>query len=337
MLLRLLRPAIRTVRGVRKGVITLLDSTEIGRSLLYEIENKGAFDDIHMHEIMVADAVRVNTYYEGIRRHINPGDVVVDLGTGTGILSLFAAQQHPRKIYAIDHSDFIHVAEEIATSNGVHDIEFVQENSRVFTPDEKVDVILHEQIGSTLIDENMIENILDLKKRVLKDTGKILPARFELYLEPVCLAEGFKIPYLWENSVHGVDFSFLKESEECDRFRRTSKLTIEHSAIDRFLCEPTPVLSFDLNEMKDGDELPKAIETSKRVVRAGTMDGLCLYFRVIFDDEIGFDTSPLSPKTSWMHPFFRTEGRPYEPGDQISFAFSMESPTKWESWTLVVR
>jgi len=46
---------------------------------------------------MVFDKVRMDVYHEGISRNVKHGDVVVDLGTGTGILALFAAQQNPKK------------------------------------------------------------------------------------------------------------------------------------------------------------------------------------------------------------------------------------------------
>lgn len=323
---------------LRRHAMDLLQSREFGRTLLYDIENRGTFEDISCHEIMIADAVRMKRYYDAIMRYINPGDTVVDLGTGTGVLSFFAAQRDPKKIYAIDHSELmITIAGKIAGGNGINNVSFFPQNSRFFEPDEKVDVILHEQMGSNLIDENMIENILDLKKRVLKSTGKILPGRFELFLEPICLKEEYRVPHLWENNVYGIDFNCLRDCSEYNDHSRPSKLKIEHSSVDYLLCDPEPILSFDLNTMRDPGEIPRSIETSKKVVRSGSMDGLCLYFRVIFDDEISFDTSPLSPRTHWDHPLFRTERRQYVQGEEISFKFTMEVPTRRETWSVSVK
>lgn len=50
---------------------------------------------------MIADKIRLDLYDDGSKRYIMPGDTVVDLGTGTGILSFLAAQRNPKKIYAI--------------------------------------------------------------------------------------------------------------------------------------------------------------------------------------------------------------------------------------------
>jgi len=199
-----------------------------------------------------------------------------------------------------------------------------------------VDIILHEQMGNYLFDENMIDNILDLKRRILKKTGRVLPGKFELFLEPICLREEYRTPYLWENNTYGIDFTFLKNSEEYSNYLLPSKLTIEHSAVDHFLCEPQPVMSFDLNTIDDQNEIPNHIEISKKVVGTGKMDGFCLYFKVIFDDEIHFDTSPFSSNTSWMHPLFRTERRHYDQGEYISYTFTMDVLAKWETWSISV-
>ena len=316
----------------------ILESSEFGRGLLYEMVNKVSFNNIYAHEMMIADTVRVNTYYDAIRRFVRQGDIVVDLGTGTGILSFFSAQQNPKKIYAIDHSDMIDVARLIAEQNNISNITFIQTNSHEFSPIEKVDIILHEQMGQALLNENMIENILDLKKRILKETGRILPSKFELFLEPICLKKEYKVPFIWENNLHGINFEFLKNSDKIDKYkpRYYDNQSIEHDAIEYFLCEPEAVLSFDLDKMNDENEIPQIIETTKKVIRSGSMDGICLYFRVIFDDEINFDTSPLHARTSWPNPLFRTENRHYEEGENISYKLTMEVPFKRETWILTI-
>lgn len=122
---------------------------------------------------VLADRVRVDRYERGIRAHIRPGDVVVEFGTGTGILAPFAART-ARQVYALDHSAVIEGVRRVAREPGVTNIEFLRTNSRQFTPPEKVDVILHEQIGDELFDENMVQNVGDLRDRILKPGGRKL-------------------------------------------------------------------------------------------------------------------------------------------------------------------
>lgn len=327
---------VKPVRLLFRSLKKLLKSSKTVRNLLYDIENSSGFTSLYEHEKMIADAVRVDHYREAIQRHVKPGDVVVDLGTGTGILSLFAAQQNPGKVYAIDHSDFIEVARRIAENNGLHNIEFVKTNSRNFAPPEKVDIILHEQLGDDLFNENMIENLLELKKRILKDSGEILPGKFELFLEPVSLKQEYRIPFIWEKKIHGLDFGFLMDYPEIGKYKKEGYRfrNINPDAFGYFLCEPSPVLAVDLNNAQD---IPRTVEVARRVTRDGTLDGLCLYFRVIFDETNNFDTSPLSTKTHWGNRLFRVETRDCAADEDLVFTLSMDDIADADTWSVSFR
>jgi protein arginine N-methyltransferase 1 len=326
-----LRASLRRVKAILKSSGTV-------RSLLADLDNLEEFANLYEHEQMIADAVRVDSYRKAIARNIKAGDVVIDLGTGTGILAFFAAQQQAGKIYAIDHSPFIGVAERIAKHNNFRNVVFVRANSRAFVPAEPVDVILHEQIGDDLFDENMLENLLDLKKRVLKQSGRILPGKFELFIEPVSLKRGYRVPYLWESRIHGIDFRFLKGTAELAGYMRGDhdRRYLRWGALEHFLCDPTPLLSVDLNEISDARQIPSRFEVSRKVVRCGSLDGLCLYFRVIFDGETSFDTSPARAPTHWGNRLFRMEAKNCQQGDTLSYRIVMEDFVRAQTWSIRV-
>ena len=136
----------------------------------YDLMNDENFAGLETHEEMLSDRVRVEAYHRGIHRHVAKGDVVVDLGTGTGLLAFMASRAGAKTVYAVEHSDFIDLAREIAEYNGFTNIEFIRANSREFTPPEPIDVVLHEQMGDELFNENMLENVLDLEACVDDDT-----------------------------------------------------------------------------------------------------------------------------------------------------------------------
>ncbi len=325
-------------RNALRGARHLLKSTRFGRNLLRDLNNSDEFTSLLSHERMLADRVRVDAYHEAIRRHVNPGDVVIDLGTGTGILALFAAQQQARTVYAIDHSDFIDVARRIAVHNGIDNIVFVRCNSREFVPDQPADLIVHEQIGDELFSENMLENLLDLKRRALKPGGRILPGRFDLFVEPARLKPDRQLPFLWERPVYGIDFAPVREDSDVLRYKPSDYdfYLLEPSAIDHWLGEPEPLLSFDLNEMNDPAELVRSATATRIVTRSGSMDGLAVYFRVIFDDATSFDTSPLHALTHWRSRLFRTPQRWCNEGDAIRYRFAMGDPADPHSWSVAV-
>lgn len=306
---------------------------------LYSLQNAKDFSDLQEHEIMVADTIRIDSYHQAIKRYVKPGDIVLDLGTGTGILSLFAAQQNPEKIYAIDHSEFIGVAKKIAILNSIDKIDFIKESSFSFTPTEKVDVILHEQVGDDLFEEDMLENILDLKKRILKNDGIILPGKFELFLEPVSLKETYRVPFIWEQHLHGIDFRYLRNDPiiEPYKLKGYACTNIPPHSINTLLCNPEPILAFDMNEKDFRGDFPTALTQTKKVVRRGRMDGLCLYFRIVFDDEIAIDTLPMETSTHWKNRLFRTESRQVEPGQDIPFTLFLNNLTQPESWSIALQ
>lgn len=329
-------PAIveQSLSFVLRHVKNAANSSATVRKLRYNLANTHQFTDLFQHEQMIADAVRVDTYRDAIRRYVKPGDVVVDLGTGTGILSLLAAAQRPRVIYALDHSDLIALAKRIAEHNRVGNISFVKTHSRDFAPAEPVDVLLHEQMGDALLNENMVENLLDLKRRVLKPTGRILPGRFELFFEPVSLKDEYRVPYIWENRIHGLNFGFLRDDPAIEEYMPDyyECRSFSAPAIGDFLCDPVAALAFDLNEWTSAATLPGTIDATRTVVRSGPIDGWCLYFRVIFDEEIGFDTSPLSRHTHWSHRLYRTPRRVFSAGDTLAYRITLEDPLNPKQW-----
>lgn len=327
----------------RAQFFTLAEATPEERMLFFfadrlDLRNLLAFENLYEHEQMIADNVRVGTYYEAICRHIKPGDLVIDLGTGSGILAILAARQKAKQVFAIDHSDFIKIAEQLAIHNKVENITFVKTNSRDYLLPEKVDVILHEQLGYALFNENMLKNIFDLKKRVLKETGKILPGKFELYIEPASLNDEYRVPFIWERNVYGINFSLFKHNDIAEKYIPPSyKLRfIQPSAINKFLCAPEPILKFDMNEMSSEDDIPRILNGTKVVMNNGQLDGLCIYFKVIFDDDIHFNTSPLHTYTCWDKCMIRVESKNYNKGDEILLTVHMEDITNVNSWSVSI-
>jgi len=82
---------------------------------------KDSFGSPYLHERMLLDKIRCDAYREAIQGTVKPGDVVVDLGAGTGLLSFFAAQAGARHVYAIEMSGIAEVAAELIEANGFRD------------------------------------------------------------------------------------------------------------------------------------------------------------------------------------------------------------------------
>ena len=78
------------------------------------------------HLSMLLDTDRLNSYRRAIDASVQPGDIVVDIGSGTGILSFMACEAGAKRVYAIEGGPVIEAAKELAVDNGFGDrIEFL--------------------------------------------------------------------------------------------------------------------------------------------------------------------------------------------------------------------
>ena len=298
----------------------------------YRDHNRRMFADFHEQERMLADQPRMAFYHAAIARHIRPGDRVVDLGTGTGILAAWAARCGAAHVYAIDHSEILAYARMLAAANRIENIEFLPMHSTEFTTDKPVDVILHEQMGDCLFDEAMVANVADLRDRVLKPGGLILPSRFEFYCEPIKINDARLVPFIWELNVHGYDYASLMESRpQAPGYYHLASSDL--NLVEHFLGEPEPLLSIDLHTLNDAD-LPHEITFTRTVVNAGRMDAFAVYFRARVDDDLSLCTSPLDPRRAphWGFRILRTGRDHFAVGDEIEVRLTVGRWSERDSW-----
>lgn len=310
----------------------LYAESDKSREARYREFNGWYFANFYEQEKMLADQPRMDFYHTAIQRHIQPGDRVIDLGTGTGILAAFAARRGAEKVYAIDHSEILRHARTLAVHNRIENVEFVATHSKEFTLDERVDVIVHEQMGDCLFDESMVANVTDLRDRLLKPGGLILPSRFELYCEPIKVTDRRVIPHLWELNVHGIDYSCLdrQRPQEPEYYHLRSS---DPSLVEYFVGEPEPILSVDLHTLVDAD-MPTELHLSRTVVHPGRLDGFAVFFRARVDDDLALSSGPLDRVRAphWGFRILRTDRDQLELGDILDFTLRVERWTDPESW-----
>src|SRR5687767_12327163 len=101
------------------------------------------------HGAMIADTIRTDAYAEALRRVVKSGDVVLDIGTGSGIFALLACRFGARKVYAVEPGDAIDLAREIARTNGMNErIEFIRGLSTNIDLPERANVVVSDLRGT---------------------------------------------------------------------------------------------------------------------------------------------------------------------------------------------
>lgn len=164
---------------------------------------------------MLADHVRTSTYQRAMLANTQDfsGKVVLDVGTGSGILSFFALQAGAKKVYAVDASDSVIVAQKLAQANGFGDKMVVLKGriEEIELP-EKVDIIVSEPIGFLLVHERMIETYITARERFLKPQGLMMPTTGSILLCPfsddVLYKDYASRVSFWDNNnFYGIDFT----------------------------------------------------------------------------------------------------------------------------------
>jgi len=156
---------------------------------------------------MLGDVERVDGFRRAIEAVVRPGDVVVDLGAGTGILSQLAARAGARHVYAIE-SDAIGEAAEalVASSPYRHAITVIRGRIEDVELPERANVAIGELLGNYLLDEDIEGLLASARARLLEPGAREIPSAFELAAIPIELAEDFARRYRGD-AIEGVELS----------------------------------------------------------------------------------------------------------------------------------
>ena len=134
------------------------------------------YAEIEVHRTMICDRVRTDAFRRAIEAVVRPGDVVLDLGAGSGILSAFAARAGAARVYAVERTAVAALAEELAVENGIGEIiEVIHGDVADIALPERVDVIVSEWLGGFGIDEGMLVPVIAARDRWLKPGGVMIP------------------------------------------------------------------------------------------------------------------------------------------------------------------
>ena len=134
------------------------------------------YAELEVHRTMICDRVRTEAFRRAIDAVVRPGDIVLDVGAGSGILSVFAARAGAARVYAVERTTIAVLAQELAAANGVADIvQVIHGDVMDVELPERVDVIVSEWLGGFGIDEGMLAPVIAARDRWLKPGGVMIP------------------------------------------------------------------------------------------------------------------------------------------------------------------
>ncbi len=287
---------------------------------------------IRAQQIIVHDRLRTLSYKKSIENNVRKDDIVLDLGCGTGILSFFAAKKGCKKIYAIDKSNIIEDTTKTARLNNLDKyIEFVKEDIFKFKPRRKIDLLIHEQIGYFLWDEDIISKVAYIRDNLLKPDALIIPFKIDLYFVPTNYRSDFeKSIFFWSRRKYDIDFTNLCKRLFVQRFKGglvPQIISLKNNKT--FLCKQQLVYTINLRK---GDRLPRKISSFFRLKKGTKIRGMCAYFKVHLDENNVFSTSPKTINTHWGQIFLPCIAEKIIKQDSIlNFTlFPKRDPREWK-------
>lgn len=266
----------------------------------------------------------MNAYSEAIKSHpeLFADKVVLDVGTGTGVLSVWAAQAGARKVYAVEASGMAASAEKIIQQHNVsHVVTVLHSLIEELQLPEPVDIIISEWMGQFLIKESMFSSVIHARDRFLKPNGLMFPAQGRMYITAISdpsITEGL-FGHIqgglvaWARFVkqtyrdYELDYSSLSTAFESQKVHQMLRShLIIHQPIETIASSVSTIMSFDMHTASP-DEMSSwssrfslTVEDESLVINA-----LLVWFDVDFGPaDVILSTSPYGPMTHWRQTGF---------------------------------
>ncbi|XP_022167523.1 protein arginine N-methyltransferase 1 [Myzus persicae] len=310
--------ALAVPNGLKNRSVNVSDMT----SMDYYFDSYAHFG---IHEEMLKDEVRTLTYRNSMyyNKHLLKGKIVLDIGCGTGILSMFAAKAGAARVIGVECSNIVEYAKQIVADNHLDHIVTIIKGKveEIDLPDgiTKVDIIISEWMGYCLFYESMLDTVLYARDKWLKDDGMLFPDRANLFITGIEDRQYKDDKINWWENVYGFNMSAIRN------------VAISEPLVD--CVEPKQVVTnssllkeVDLYTVKKED-LTFTAPFNLQVRRQDYVHALVTYFTVEFTKchkRIGFSTAPESPYTHWKQTVFYLDNYlTVKRNDEVFGTFSM--------------
>lgn len=284
--------------------------------------------ELDEHRLYLSDRNRLAAFTAALRETVRPDDVVLDLGTGTGILGMLACRAGARRVYAVDEGPMAGVARAIVHANALDDrMTVLRQHSMHATLPEPVTLIVTDQIGNFGFNAGLFEYMADARKRFLAPGGRSIPAWVELWVAPAEHA-GLRDQVRFWNG-RPADFDYAPAAD----IARSSGYPID---IDRshLLAAGAPTIRV---------EPPAATESVSgsavmTIERPGALDGVAGWFAAGLSPSVTMTNAPGAEGRIERRPVMLplTSGRPVASGDRVEIKLRVIAPLSIVAWRVNV-
>ncbi len=232
------------------------------------------------HRVLLDDATRMDAFERAIRAAVRPGDVVLDLGAGTGILAMLAARAGAARVHAVESTAMARVARQLVAWNGLADRVTVHAaDARALAPVEPVDLVVSDFLGRFVVDDGMLEAVA-AAARWMKPGARFLPARVRLVVAPVgdCFVDAIDS---LRPGFYGIDLAPSLVYAENQGY---------HAALDPAFLLAAPATFATLDPPRTGGAFDAALTFP--LARGGELRGFAGWFEATLAPGIVLSTAP---------------------------------------------
>ena len=313
------------------GILTCPD--QLPRSMP---SHPGKFTAADVHIRMLNDRARTSAFQRAIHASVTTDDVVLDIGTGTGVLAATAALAGARHVYAIEQNrTFAALAREFFERNNLADkITVIEGNSQSASLPEKASVLVSEIIGNDALDEGILSTFCDARKRLLHPDARLIPQRLQIHALPLSMPAEKRAQHVfteqaatrWQEN-YSMDFSTYTEFCSSQSFSTTAS----SSKVRHWYRLADPVLCADLN--LETDNLSSRLEESQitsKISNSGSLNGMLLFWTADLRPGHRLSVAPdeADPDNSWgSHIWIPGEAINVRQGQQLTFTYMWNAAT----------
>lgn len=253
------------------------------------------YDRSYTHRWMIRDSARTEAFRSAIFAVVKPGDVVLDVGAGSGILGMFAAQAGAKTVYSAEPTEVANLAAHLVWRNGLSGtVHVIQADAESLMLPEPVDVIVSEWLGTIGVDENLLGMVLTARDRWLKPGGKLIPARVTAFIAPASIPMRPEVEFFYRRP-YGLDLSLLSEPSVHELLCLRRKVLPKNIVADPAVLWETELSSVPLNQAYQPFH-GEAHFTMRRQAQANT---LAAWFVADMGEGISLSNAPEAPETHW--------------------------------------
>ena len=230
------------------------------------------------------DEVRVSAYERAIAATVKSGDVVLDLGAGTGVMGLLACRAGAARVYSIEAGGMVEILRQIVRDNRLEDrvVCLHGDSTRVELP-ERVDVVIADQAGPFGIGGGLFKAFNDAHRRFFKPQARTIPSRIELSIALAEFPGGTDLIRFWDKQQFGFDMSAMGALAQNTGFEIYCNAA-------QLLSAPEQIFSFNLGTPSPAAESGAAKLGARR---GGTLHGLFAFFTAELAPGVSISNSPL--------------------------------------------